>query len=195
MRRRATRGAASGVLAVLLSPLLAAPAVGGGSDSTSPRFDGLWQGEIVYQPAELEFEVTLEIGRDGDGGLAGTVDVPMQRMEFYPLSRIVTNGRKIEATFVKVNEKPDHTYGEVEFIFRGELSADGEALSGEFKGWILAGTNLAPFRLERRGEAGDPRPEESHPPLTVLSAGAPELKVAFNLHPEAVQLILLMSPT
>ena len=185
----------SAVLAALLSPLPAAASRAGSDHPAAPRFDGLWQGEIVYQPAELEFEVTLEIGAGGDGALAGTVDIPMQRMEFYPLSRIVTDGRKIEATFVKVNEKPDHTYGEVEFIFRGELSADGEALAGEFKSWILAGTNLAPFRLMRRGEVGDPRPEAAHPPLAVLGAGAPELKAAFNLHPEAVQLILLMSPT
>jgi hypothetical protein len=160
-----------------------------------PRFDGLWQGEIVYQPARMEFEVTLEIGPGVDGGLAGTVDVPMQRMEFYPLARIATDGPRIEATFVKVNEKPDGSYGEVEFIFRGALSADGRALAGEFKGWIIDGENRAPFRLERRGEAGDPRPPEERPPLTVLAPDAGELKAEFNRHPEAARLILLLSPT
>lgn len=180
-----------GLLAALLA---AAPAAAG--EAAAPRFDGIWRGEIVYLRAQTEFEVVLEIGPSVSGdGLAGTVDIPMQRMQFYPLSRITTDGRKIELTFVKVNEKPDGTYGEVEFIFRGELSADGQALSGEFKGWIIDGTNLAPFRFARAGEAGDPRPEEEHPPLTVLGPGAQELKAAFNRHRDAVRLVLLLSPT
>jgi len=79
----------------------------------------------------------------------------------------------------------------VESPFKGEISADGATIEGEF---IEGGRNHHSFVLKRIGEAGDPRPEPVLSELQPLS-GAGELRDAFNAHRDAVRLVLLLSPT
>lgn len=186
---------ASGLLSV--GPLLAAPAVADTvTDGAPPVFDGAWAGEIVYEPAEVEFRVRVDLGAGTDGDLAGTVDIPTQRMKYHPLTRVEADGTEIEMVFTKWTERADESgYFDAEFIFRGELTADGRSLEGTFKGWLVDGKDLVPFHLERIGEAGVEEPEVPTAPLIDLSAGAGELAAAFNRAAGEPRVVMLISPT
>ncbi|MFL6203051.1 MAG: amidohydrolase family protein [Thermoanaerobaculia bacterium] len=159
-----------------------------------PRLDGLWQGIILYDPAQIELETTVEIAADPQGKLVGTIDLPSQRMQFYPLKDIRQDGSKVSFTFYRNSEKrgPDSP-----FVFDGTISQDGRVLEGIFTGFYNEekGNDRVPFRFERIGEAGDDRPEPVKPPLHTLTGPGDELREAFNRDAEGVRLILLLSPT
>lgn len=160
----------------------------------APRLDGLWQGIILYDPAQVELETTVEIAADPQGKLVGTIDLPSQRMQYYPLKDIRQDGSRISFTFYRHSEKrgPDSP-----FVFDGTVSADGRVLEGIFTGFYNEekGNDRVPFRFERIGEAGDDRPEPVVPPLHTLADPGDELREAFNRDAAGVRLILLLSPT
>jgi hypothetical protein len=182
------------LLVLLAAPLTAAPPR---EIAGPPRLSGLWQGIILYDPAQIELETTVEIAADPQGKLVGTIDLPSQRMQYYPLKDIRQDGTKISFTFYRDSEKRGPNSP---FVFDGTISADGRVLEGIFTGFYNEekGNDRVPFRFERIGEAGDDRPAPVKPPLQVFSgAGDPgdPLREAFNRDAGGVRLILMLSPT
>lgn len=153
-----------------------------------PSFTGLWQGLIVYRHAESEFDLAVDIFRDAGGALAGTLDLPSERIRDRPLRHIVVDGRRLSMEFLNDSEVRGPN---AVFRLEGELAADGASLRGTF---VEAGGRM-PFFLARKGEPGIERPPEVRSPVTALSARGDELKAAFNRDAGRVRLVLLLSPT
>ena len=158
------------------------------------RAEGLWQGIILYDPAQIELETTVEIARDAQGNLVGTIDLPSQRMQFHPLRDFKLDGRKVSFTFYRTSERRGPNSP---FVFDGEISADGRVMAGTFTGFYNEekGTDRVPFHFERTGEPGDDRPEPVHPAVIPLSPAYGELREAFNRDADAVRILILLSPT
>ncbi len=158
------------------------------SAAAEPRIEGLWDGAIVFEPAELEFEITVEIGRDPSGELVGTIDQLAERMIYYPLDYVRIEGRKVAFEFHKDSERrgPD-----APFPFHGELSEDGQRITGE----LMEARGNIPFHLTRIGEPGSERRTVSGRPVTDLTEQSEELKAAFNRAAGDVRLVMLLSPT
>lgn len=153
-----------------------------------PTAQGLWQGVIAYEPGKVEIDILVELAQAPDGRWAGNIDVLPLGLEYYPLEDVSVEGSKV--TFWLNRQSP--TAGLVESPFRGELSADGATISGEF---VEGGQNHHPFELERIGEAGDPRPEPVLSEVHPLAGDLKELRDAFNRHRDAVRVVMLLSPT
>jgi hypothetical protein len=158
------------------------------------RIDGLWSGIILYDPAQVELETTVEIALDAQGKPGGTIDIPSQRMQYHPLRDFKVDGRKVSFTFYRSSERRGPSSP---FVFDGEVSADGRVMEGIFTGFYNEekGTDRVPFRFERIGEAGDELPEPARLPLFSLSPSGAELRDAFNRHADAVRILILISPT
>lgn len=154
--------------------------------------EGLWQGVILYQHAEIELEFAVEIGRAASGGLVGTIDLPTQRMLHYPLSEIRQEGSRV---FLQFRRDSEARGPNAPFDFHGELADGGRTLRGTFVGFIHEGRNRFPFELTRLGGAGMARPEPPRPPLHGLSPGSEELAAAFDRDAGRVRLLMLLSPT
>lgn len=178
-------------LSVCALPLAAQPV----RDIAPPvRVEGLWDGIILYDPAQVELETTVEIARDAQGNLAGTIDLPSQRMKYHELRDFKLDGRKVSFTFYRNSERRGPNSP---FVFDGEVSADGRVMEGIFTGFYNEekGTDRVPFRFERIGEPGDERPEPVQPPVISLSPSGSELRDAFNRDADAVRILILLSPT
>lgn len=158
------------------------------------RVEGLWEGIILYDPAQVELETTVEIARDASGSLVGTIDLPSQRMKYHELRDFKVDGRKVSFTFYRTSERRGPNSP---FVFDGEISADGRAMEGIFTGFYNEekGTDRVPFSFERIGEPGDERPETLHPPVIPLAPAHGELRDAFNRDADAVRILILISPT
>jgi len=157
--------------------------------STRLRVDGLWEGTIVYQPGQVELDVTVEVSGEP---LVGTIDVPAQDLRFHPLRAVQVDGSKVAFGYDLVPGKDDPAN---RFWLRGELAPDGKAIAGEFTGRIHETDLRIPFRLERRGDAGSDRPAAVKPPLVPLSDRGDELRAAFNRDRDKLRLVMLLSPT
>lgn len=164
------------------------PAAAVESRADLERFSGLYQGVILYREGSAELEVTVELGLDAEGRLGGTIDMPPFDILYHPLSEVRVDGDGIYLAYRHFSEVrgPDALYE-----FEGRLSDDGGALVGEF----LENRGRIPFRFERLGEPGTPRPELEPRPLLDLDTEGDGLRAAFNEHPDRVRLILLLSPT
>lgn len=175
----------AGSLALLLALGFAiAPAVA--QDSLS----GFWEGQIMYAPAEIELDFSVEIAADAEGNLVGSINVPSQEMKYYPLTSVKVEGEQVTFDFHKDSERTANAH----FLFEGKLS--GDALSGMFTGWYDdAGRNHVPFVLHRTGEAFEAPADEPEPrPVTALSPDGSELQKAFNEDSDDLRLVLLLSP-
>ena len=169
------------MLAPCLSPAIA-----------EPSLEGLWHGEIIYSPAQVELEVIVEVAKDPQGELTGTVDVPSQHMKFYPLSDAGIDGGAVEIAFVRDTEQRQ----DARFVFDGTMADDGQTIEGTFTGWYTdENNNQAPFQIRRLGPAGSERPADRQGPLRELSDDCREAKQAFNDSSDHVRLVLLLSPT
>ncbi len=180
----------------LLPSLLLVGLVSAGSvyaDTQAPAdFEGLWAGQILYAPAEIELNIWVELGRDAEGLLVGNIDVPSQKMKFYPLTAVAPQGTHLTFDFFKDSEKTKNA----RFLFEGELSKDGEALKGMFTGWYDdEGRNHVPFELHRVAGAFGERPEPQLQPLHDLSVMGTELQQAFTEGQGHVRVVLFLSPT
>lgn len=178
-------------IAVWTAAGLAAPSAAVAEEGPAPTPkgpEGLWRGVIAYDPGRVEIDIVVELGQGPDGRWAGTIDVLPLGIEYHVLEDVSVEGSRV--TFWLNRQSP--TAGLVESPFRGELSADGSTIAGEF---VEGGRNPHAFELERIGEAGDPRPEPRLSGLHPLSEGVGELRDAFNRHPDAVRLVMLLSPT
>lgn len=159
---------------------------------TKPRLDGLWDGFVMFHPAQIEHDFVVEIAASNEGRLGGTIDVPALHLKFHPLQNIQLEGSKMSFDFGLVPGNPDPNN---HFYFRGDLSADGKKIAGEFSGRSGGQEVRTPFHLERTGEAGDERPQKVKLPLVVLSDPGDELRAAFNRDKDKIRLVLLLSPT
>ncbi len=153
-----------------------------------PRFEGLWSGAIVFKAAELEFEITVEVGRDPQGELVGTIDQPAERMIFHPLEYVRTEGKKVTFEFLKNSESRGPN---APFTFIGEISENGQRIEGH----LVEHRGNIPFYLERLGEPGSERRTVDAPQVDDLTESSEELKTAFNDDAGNVRLVLLLSPT
>ncbi len=153
------------------------------------QLDGLWQGVIVYQPAQVEFEVTVEMSGNP---LVGTIDLPGQELKFHPLHSAGIDGSQVEISYDLVPGKEDPAN---RFWLRGELAPDGKRIVGQLVGHVHDTEVRAPFTLERKGDAGDPRAPEIKPPLHLLADDASELRAAFNRDAGKLRLVMMLSPT
>lgn len=171
------------LLAVSVSPVGA---------ETKPRLDGLWDGFVIFRPAQIEHDFVVEIAASAEGLLGGTIDVPALHLKFHPLQNIALDGSKVSFDFGLVPGNPDPNN---HFYFKGDLSMDGRKIAGEFSGRSGGQEVRSPFHLERTGEAGGERPEKAKLPVVVLSDPGDELRAAFNRDKGKVRLVLLLSPT
>ncbi len=170
--------------AVLLSAMFVTQPV----VADEPRFEGLWDGAIVFKAAELEFEITVEIGRDPQGELVGTIDQPAERMIFHPLEYVKTDGNNVSFEFLKNSESRG---ANAPFTFIGEISENGQKISGH----LVEHRGNIPFFLERIGEPGSERRTVDAPSVGDLAQDSKELKAAFNRDTGDVRLVILLSPT
>jgi len=154
--------------------------------------EGFWEGQIIYAKAEIELDFSVELAPDAEGALVGSIDIPSQKMKFYPLTAVKTDGRKLSFDFYRDSERTKNAH----FLFEGELSEDGGSMEGIFTGWYDdEGRNKVPFVLNRAGEAFGDRPDPEPSPLTLLSDDSRELKQKFNEDRDNPRLVLLLSPT
>jgi hypothetical protein len=158
------------------------------------RLEGLWEGVILYDPAQVELETTIEIARDAQANLVGTIDLLTHQMKYHPLRDFRLDGRKAAFTFYRNSERRGPNSP---FTFEGEISPDGRVLEGMFTGFYNEekGIDRVPFRFERIGEPGDERPEPVQPALLTLSPAGGELREAFNRDAGSIRLVMLLSPT
>ncbi len=180
---------AAAALLVALACSMAGPAL---AAEETFSLEGIWQGWIVYAEAEIELDFLVEIARDANGKLVGSIDVPSQKMEFYPLTSASLAGREVAFDFHRDSERTKNAH----FFFTGELAADGTKITGMFKGWADDdGRNRVPFTLERTGDATGERAPVPIQPLLALSPTGEELVRAFNAKVDKARLVLLLSPT
>lgn len=185
-----SKSGTNGLAAVVLLFLLAAPSVHAAQAAKPPpSAEGLWQGVILYKRAELEVDLTVELARTAQGAWAGTIDIPNQKLEYYPLGNAQVNGRDVSFVLSRFSQ---HAKTTIVSPFQGKLAEDGATIEGEF---IEGGKNRIPFRLERKGPAGSERVQPPAPPLHALSISGEELKTAFNRDADKTRLVLLLSPT
>ena len=163
------------------------------SEGPGPEaFEGLWAGQILYAPAQVELELWVELATDAEGNLVGNLDVPSQKMKFYPLTSVEQQGHEIKFDFHKDGERKKNAH----FFFEGKLSEDGTELSGIFTGWHDDdGNNRVPFELKKTDAAFGERPEPVLRPLVDLASSNAELKEVFNEDADNVRLVMLLSPT
>jgi hypothetical protein len=86
----------------------------------------------------------LDLARDRNGELAGTITIPAQKITGLPLQKVSVQGRAI--SFHAREDQP----------FRLEVAADGKTMSGD----VTAGGYSAPTELTWTGEA------KINPPVT-----------------------------
>lgn len=191
--REARANLAATALCVLAAVSAATPAASAPpapeTTAAAERFSGLYHGAILYREGGTELEIFVELAAGPDGELVGTLDMPAYAdVTYKPLENFAVDGREIYFSYRHDSEVrgPDAL-----FEFEGELSAGGDRLEGRF----LESRGPIPFRLQRIGDAGDPRPRMEPRPLDDLSDGGDELRRAFNSHGDAARLVLLLSPT
>lgn len=179
--------------------LLGAAWVSGAGAATDlpaePRAEGLWEGWVVYSPAEAEVEIIVEIARDAEGELVGTIDIPSQRMKFHPLDSVTLEERRLTFDWLWVHQESEGGETRARFLYEGEISDDGAAVRGTVSGWENPSGRTTTFELARIGEAGDERPERSLLEVTTLGGDLGALRRAFNGAAGQPRLLLLISPT
>ena len=123
---------------VLLSLLLVLALVPALRAAEPPALAGHWTGAIDLAGQKLEFDLDFAVA---NGAWSGDVSIPLQNARNLPLEGIVVDGTK--ATFV-ISGVPGAP------TFKGEISADGLKMTGEF---LQAGQSF-PFTAAK--EAMDP---------------------------------------
>jgi len=95
---------------------------------------GHWNGVLEAQGQQFPFEI--DFARNAQGELAGAVTIPVQHIKGLPLH-------------VSVDGKSVQFYARRDQVFRGEVSPDGQTISGEFAAEMMTLT----YMLTRTGES------------------------------------------
>jgi hypothetical protein len=179
-----TTSASATAVSATEAPPTAGPATAAPTDLA--RFSGLYHGAIVYRAGEMELESVVELGLDGEGRLTGTIDQP-GFFEYQPLEGVTVEGDTLRFGYRRFSEVrgPD-----APFEFEATLVDGGAALEGGF----LESRGRIPFRFERIGDPGTPRPQMGRRPLADLSPSGDELRDVFNADAGSARLVLLLSP-
>jgi hypothetical protein len=130
------------VLVLLLLSAVAAHAQGASDPS------GHWEGGI--ETPEGSIGVIVDLAKNTEGQLAGTIGVPPQNLKGFPLVIESANGRAITFRF---KGAPGNR------VFQGVVAEDGTSMSGEF---IQSGFTMR-FALSRKGAAQIEAPVRSAP--------------------------------
>lgn len=130
------------VIALLLLSAVAAYAQGVSDPS------GHWEGGIDTPRGSIG--VIVDLARNSDGQLAGTIGVPPQNLRGFPLVIESTDGRAITFRF---KGAPGNR------VFQGVVAEDGTSMSGDF---IQSGFTMH-FALSRTGAAQIETPIRSAP--------------------------------
>jgi hypothetical protein len=96
---------------------------------------GHWEGSITLPAAPLHIQVDLE--QSADQSWKGKISIPAQKVRMLELGSIKVSGRDVE--FAMPNTAGNS-------IFKGELSANGMSMAGEFS----QGGQTFPFKLARK---------------------------------------------
>jgi len=123
--------------------LLLSPSSGRAQTPADPS--GHWDGAIQTPAAALRIEVDLL--KDSNGGIAGTISVPAQNTKGLRLLKVAVEGSSI------------HFNGRKDQTFSGSLSTDGRSMSGNF----TFNTFDLPFALTRTGDPRIQAPITSRP--------------------------------
>ena len=107
------------------------------SAQVAPGPSGHWEGTIQVPGQELV--VIVDLSGSGDNW-EGAIGIPTQGLKAFPLADVLVQDRTVSFTMRGVPGEPR---------FRGTLSTDAKALSGEF----LQGGASLPFALTRTGAA------------------------------------------
>jgi pimeloyl-ACP methyl ester carboxylesterase len=169
--------------------VLPAPAAAPAAAALAPSPEGLWKGTLVYKRAELEADILVDLARDAKGKWVGTIDVPNQRMKFYPLDNVRVDG---SAVYFEFNRFAQRAQVMVETPITGTLAADGSTLTADY---FEGKKNHLPVTFKRIGDAGGERPEPRLAEVHALSDSGEELRTLFNRDAGKTRLILLLSPT
>ena len=130
------------ILTLLLLSAVAAHAQG------APDPSGHWEGGI--QTPEGSIGVVVDLAKNSDGQIAGTIGVPPQNLKGFPLVIESADGRALTFRF---RGAPGNR------VFQGVLADDGASMSGDF---IQSGFTMH-FALSRTGAAQIDPPIKSAP--------------------------------
>lgn len=132
------------LLTLTVSILVAAPALFAQTSGLS----GHWEGTI--QTPQQDVKIKVDLVANGGGELAGTFGNPTQNLQGLVLSNFVVDGKSIG---FQIKGAPG------ERMFRGQLSADGASISGDY---TQSGYTM-PFTLTRTGDARIETPAKNAP--------------------------------
>jgi hypothetical protein len=139
----------------------------------APGASGHWTGAIEIPGQPIQIEVDLK--PDGQSWI-GTITIPAQNLKGFPLSAIQVQDRQVTFAMTQVPGTP---------TFKGEVTADGTGLLGDFTQGELKTT----FELKRTGEAAIAPPAKSTPITKelegqwsgTLDAGGRQLRLTLKL--------------
>lgn len=114
-----------------------------GRAQTAPDPSGHWEGSIQAPGGAVAIEVDL--AKNAQGVLDGTIGVPAQHEHGIPFSNITADGNSIE-----FQARSDQS-------FKGTLSSDGRSMSGR----LIAAAGSVPIVLTRTGDARIEPPAKS----------------------------------
>jgi hypothetical protein len=141
---------------------------------------GHWVGAVLVRPAELEFDVSLDLVEASDRKLSALLSLPGQGVKRREVQELSVDGRKISFVYEDGKDRSR---------FSGTLSEGGRTIEGTL---AEAGKSF-PFVLERRpAPAGD---AEARPAVRNLSPGGAELREQFSRDDGHVRMIAILSPT
>jgi hypothetical protein len=140
----------------------------------APSASGHWTGtiEVPGQPLQIEVDLKPSSGQDW----IGTISIPAQNLKAFPLSAVQVQGRQVSFAMPQVPGSP---------TFKGELTADGAGILGDF----TQGEGKTTFELKRAGEASIAPPPKSTPIAKelegqwsgTLEAGGQQLRLTLKL--------------
>jgi hypothetical protein len=134
-------------LLLVLTGLLARPAIGSGADMASTAA-GHWAGDISLPQQPLP--IAVELASTDGATWEGSIDIPLQGVRGFKLGAVKIDGAAVEFAMPGVPGDP---------YFRGKLAPDGKTIAGDFS----QGVNTLPFRLERTAKPA-PRPVQAPVP-------------------------------
>jgi hypothetical protein len=141
---------------------------------------GHWVGAVLARPAELEYDVSLDIAAASGQKPTVLLSLPGQGVRRHEVQELSVGGGKI--SFV-------YDDGKDRSLFSGSLAKDGRTIEGTLS---EAGKTF-PFVLERRPlPAGG---DDVKPVVRSLSRSGAELRKQFSQDDGHVRMIAILSPT